>query len=151
MARVFYKNRIGRAAYVEHRGKDPFLKLFSIGVVNQESCFTCLFRNKSTADIRLGDYWGNRFKDNEEGVSMVIVNSSRGQEMLDAICSTITITKHDITDRFGQQHTDYEYPKYYKKSLEMLKDSQSNFKDVINLYETDFDRFKMTIKRMLHI
>lgn len=55
------------------------------------------------------------------------------------------------TDRFGQQHTDYEYPKYYKKSLEMLKDSQSNFKDVINLYETDFDRFKMTIKRMLHI
>ncbi len=82
---------------------------------------------------------------------MVIVNSSRGQEMLDAICSTITITKQDITDRFGQQHTDYEYPKYYKKSLEMLKDSQFNFKDVINLYETDFDRFKMTIKRMLHI
>lgn len=95
MARIFYENRIWGAAYVEHRGKDPFLKLFSIGVVNQESCFTCLFRNKSSADIRLGDYWGNRFKDNEEGVSIVIVNSSCGQEMLDAICSTITITKQN--------------------------------------------------------
>lgn len=126
-----------------------------MGVVNQESCFTCPFRNKSSADIRLGDYWGNRFKDNEEGVSMVIVNSSRGQEILDAIRDEITITRQDIKDRFGQQHTDYEYPKNYKRSLEMLKDSQFSFKDVVNLYETDYDRFKRTIKniikKMLHI
>lgn len=145
----------GGTAYVEHRGKDPFLKLFSMGVVNQESCFTCPFRNKSSSDIRLGDYWGNRFKDNEEGVSMVIVNSSFGQEILDSIHDEITITRQDITDRFGQQHTDYEYPKYYKKSLEMLKDSQSSFRDVINLYETDYDRFKRTVKnivkKILHI
>lgn len=145
----------GGTAYVEHKERDPFLKLFSMGVVNQESCFTCPFRNKSSADIRLGDYWGNRFKDNEEGVSMVIVNSSRGQEILDAIRDEITITRQDIKDRFGQQHTDYEYPKYYKKSLEMLNDSQFSFKDVVNLYETDYDRFKRTIKniikKMLHI
>lgn len=141
----------GGTAYVEHKERDPFLKLFSMGVVNQESCFTCPFRNKSSADIRLGDYWGNRFKDNEEGVSMVIVNSSRGQEILDAIRDEITITRQDIKDRFGQQHTDYEYPKYYKRSLEMLKDSQFSFKDVVNLYETDYDRFKRTIKKMLHI
>ena len=141
----------GGTAYVEHKERDPFLKLFSMGVVNQESCFTCPFRNKSSADIRLGDYWGNRFKDNEEGVSMVIVNSSRGQEILDAIRDEITITRQDKKDRFGQQHTDYEYPKYYKRSLEMLKDSQFSFKDVVNLYETDYDRFKRTIKKMLHI
>ena len=145
----------GGTAYVEHKERDPFLKLFSMGVVNQESCFTCPFRNKSSADIRLGDYWGNRFKDNEEGVSMVIVNSSRGQEILDAIRDEITITRQDIKDRFGQQHTDYEYPKNYKRSLEMLKDSQFSFKDVVNLYETDYDRFKRTIKniikKMLHI
>ena len=152
----YYMHIIGGVtAYVEHKERDPFLKLFSMGVVNQESCFTCPFRNKSSADIRLGDYWGNRFKDNEEGVSMVIVNSSRGQEILDAIRDEITITRQDIKDRFGQQHTDYEYPKYYKRSLEMLKDSQFSFKDVVNLYETDYDRFKRTIKniikKMLHI
>lgn len=86
---------------------------------------------------------------------MVIVNSSRGQEILDAIRDEITITRQDIKDRFGQQHTDYEYPKNYKRSLEMLKDSQFSFKDVVNLYETDYDRFKRTIKniikKMLHI
>ena len=52
----------GGTAYVASREKDPFLKLFSMGVVNQESCFTCPFRNETSADIRLGDYWGERFK-----------------------------------------------------------------------------------------
>lgn len=126
-----------------------------MGVVNQDTCFKCPFRNKTSADIRLGDYWGKRFQNNEEGVSMVLVNSERGLELLNAISDSITLIKQDIKERFGQQHTDYEYPKYYKKSLEMLKDDKSALKDVINLYETDFDRFKRQIKnlikRMLHL
>ena len=106
------------------RGKDPFLKLFSMGVVNQESCFTCPFRNKTSADIRLGDYWGERFKNNEDGVSMVLINGSRGLALLNAISDQVTINRQDITDRLGQQHTDYDYPKYYEKSLELLKNSK---------------------------
>ena len=101
--------------------------------VNQESCFTCPFRNETSADIRLGDYWGERFKNNEDGVSMVLINGSRGLALLNAVSDKVTINRQDITDRFGQQHTDYDYPKYYEKSLELLKNSKSEFKDVIGL------------------
>lgn len=139
----------GGTAYVASREKDPFLKLFSMGVVNQKSCFTCPFRNKTSADIRLGDYWGERFKNNEDGVSMVLINGSRGLALLNAVSDKVTINKQDITDRFGQQHTDYEYPKYYKESLELLKNSKSEFKDVIGLYESNFDRFKRKIKKII--
>lgn len=48
--------------YIVGVDNDPFLKLFILGVVNQKSCFTCPFRNKTVADIRLGDYWGHRFQ-----------------------------------------------------------------------------------------
>ena len=98
----------GGTAYVASREKDPFLKLFSMGVVNQESCFTCPFRNETSADIRLGDYWGERFKNNEDGVSMVLINGSRGLALLNAVSDKVTINRQDITDRFGQQHTDYD-------------------------------------------
>ena len=94
-------------------------------------------------------------QNNQEGVAMILVNSESGLDLLNAVSDSITLIKQDIKERFGQQHTDYEYPKYYKKSLEMLKDDKSALKDVINLYETDFDRFKRQIKnlikRMLHL
>ena len=69
--------------------------------------------------------------------------------MLNAVSDKVTINKQDITDRFGQQHTDCEYPKYYDKSLELLKNSKSEFKDVIGLYESNFDRLKRKIKRII--
>jgi hypothetical protein len=146
----YFMNISGKGvAYVENRKKDPFLKLFSMGVVNQESCFTCPLRNKTSADIRLGDYWGERFEKNEDGVSMVLVNGRRGSLLINAISDKVTINKQDIKERLGQQHTNYEYPKYYKKTLELLKNSKSEFKDIINLYESDFDRFKRKIKKII--
>ena len=44
----------GGTAYVASREKDPFLKLFSMGVVNQESCFTCPFRNETFDWVTIG-------------------------------------------------------------------------------------------------
>ena len=86
----------GGTAYVASREKDPFLKLFSMGVVNQESCFTCPFRNETSADIRLGDYWGERFKNNEDGVSMVLINGSRGLALLKKINQVLVIFLSEI-------------------------------------------------------
>lgn len=40
-------------------------------------------------------------------------------------------------------------PKYYKESLELLKNSKSEFKDVIGLYESNFDRFKRKVKKII--
>lgn len=108
------------ADYIANTDKDPFLKIFTMGAVNQKSCFTCRYRNQSVADIRLGDYWGERYKNTEDGVSMVLVNTSNGMNLMNQIREQIVLTKQDIVERFGQQHTDYQYPQYYEESIDML-------------------------------
>lgn len=135
--------------YVAVTEKDPFLKLFTMGVVNQKPCFTCSYRNQTAADIRLGDYWGERFKDTEDGISMVLVNTGKGNNLMEAIKNQIAFSRQDIKERLGQQHTDFKYPEHYDVSLEMLRDDQVQLKSVINLYETDFDRFKSRMKKLI--
>lgn len=135
--------------YIAEVNNDPFLKLFTMGVVNQESCFSCPFRNQTAADIRLGDYWGSRFLENEKGVSMVLVNTEIGSELINSIKTQANVSIQDIKERFGQQHTDYQYPKYYNASLSMLKDDCVQLRSVINLYETDFDRLKQKVKKFI--
>lgn len=120
-----------------------------MGVVNQLSCFKCPYRNYTMADIRIGDYWGKRFQASEEGYTMLLVNTRKGEEMLHSIDTDVLQEKQDITERFGQQHTEYEIPKYYAQSMKMLRDESVSLKSIINLYETDFDRLKRLCKRTI--
>jgi len=135
--------------YVANTDKDPFLKIFTMGAVNQKSCFTCLYRNQSAADIRLGDYWGTYYKNTEEGVSMVLVNTPEGMDLMNAIREKIVLSKRSITERFGQQHTNYQYPKYYDVSFEILLDEKAELKSIINLYENGHDRIKKKVKKIV--
>lgn len=136
------------ADYIANTDKDPFLKIFTMGAVNQKSCFTCRYRNQSVADIRLGDYWGERYKNTEDGVSMVLVNTSNGMNLMNQIREQIVLTKQDIVERFGQQHTDYQYPQYYEESIDMLVNEKVELQSIINLYETVFDRIIKKIKKV---
>lgn len=38
--------------------------------------------NRSSADIRIGDAWGNEYKDNEKGISALIAFTAKGQEII---------------------------------------------------------------------
>ena len=134
--------------YVAIADKDPFLKLFTMGAVNQKSCFTCPYRNQSAADIRLGDYWGAHFKNTEDGVSMVLVNTQKGMDILNVIKEQVVLSKRNIAERFGQQHTDYQYPKYYDVSFEILLNEKADLQSIINLYETGYDRLKRKVKEI---
>lgn len=114
----------GEREYVSSREKDPFLKLFTMGVFNQKQCFTCEYRNKSGADIRLGDFWGDRFKEREEGFSMVLTLTEKGEQILKDM-KNIVCEKVPIYERYGQQHTDYNIPVNYQKGFDMLKKGYS--------------------------
>lgn len=130
--------------YVSSREKDPFLKLFSMGVFNQKECFTCEFRNKSGADIRLGDFWGERFKEQEEGYSMVLVQTKRGKEIFRCL-NNIIYEEVSILERYGQQHVDYEIPTNYKIGFDMLKNGAS-IKRLVKLYDPLTRRIARRIK-----
>nr|WP_288730318.1 Coenzyme F420 hydrogenase/dehydrogenase, beta subunit C-terminal domain [uncultured Anaerobutyricum sp.] len=142
-----------KGEYVKSRKKDPFLKLFSLGCLNQKECFSCPFRNNSSADIRLGDFWGKRYDNSEEGYSMVLLLTNRGKTYFERL-SNIEKKSLSIEERFGQQHKDYLVPQNYKLGLKMLKDNRDLFK-IINLYDPLLQRIKrelkLEIKKLLNI
>lgn len=131
--------------YVKAKEDDPFLKLFTMGVLNQKACFTCQYRNSSAADIRLGDYWGERFRNSEAGHSMVAVQTEQGAALLKQI-PTIEWTQVPVKERYAQQTQDHTIPKYYEESFQMIKRGCHLFK-IRNLYESRWVRVKRKIKR----
>lgn len=65
--------------------EDYFFRLFLSDVCKQKSCSkgNCLFRKDHCfSDIRVGDFWGECFSEDQTGVSVVIPNSEKGTKLL---------------------------------------------------------------------
>lgn len=68
--------------YMRNDRKDLFYIFFRNSLCDMEGCYDCPYREKSGADIRIGDYWGPRYEKNEDGVSMVIGITSKGVQLI---------------------------------------------------------------------
>lgn len=66
---------------------DLFYKLFLGDTCMNRSCeYSCKYKYKnSSADIRIGDLWGNEYADVEEGVSALIAFSQRGLDVVEEL------------------------------------------------------------------
>lgn len=71
-------------------GEDCFSRWFFIKKMFRDSCYKCVYRTQNrVTDITMGDFWGieevdKEFDDNR-GVSIVSVNSAKGQGLVDLI------------------------------------------------------------------
>lgn len=68
----------------------PYLYSFMYGMTSRYSCYECSFaRIPRQGDITLADYWGVKEffpeMDDSKGVSMILVNSSNGQKVWNAV------------------------------------------------------------------
>lgn len=78
----------------EHSKENLYYKSFLQNINLRQSCASCEFTNlKRAADITLGDFWkidryNKKFND-KKGVSLVLVNSSKGQSLLQNIKSKL--------------------------------------------------------------
>lgn len=71
--------------YKREEHKDDFYAFFRRGLCYMEACSDCPYRERSAADLRIGDYWGDKFVDDKQGVSMVISNTCAGDELVNEI------------------------------------------------------------------
>jgi ferredoxin len=96
-----------KKTYIKRDTKDLFYKFFLAGSCNMDACYECKFRDSSSADIRMGDYWGPRFGKNKKGVSMAVPMSDAGDAVLKKLQKNgqIFIEKTDINDYFNCQQT----------------------------------------------
>ena len=87
--------RGGETVYLSEGADDLFYKFFLRRYVQQWACYDCPFRGEnSAADIRLGDFWGEKYAENREGVSVVVAVTEKGRT---ALLKTDGITLHPET------------------------------------------------------
>lgn len=78
---------------------DLFFKFFLSGTCLNEACYNCLMRiDNCSSDIRLADFWGKKYLDNEKGVSMVILNTVKGREAFAEIKDKIVFEEAGFDD-----------------------------------------------------
>ena len=80
-----------------------FMKLFLSNMYLKESCFNCGFKGTNRAsDITLGDFWGVSWfhdikkEDLEKGVSILLVNTKLGEEILNAVEKEVTLFESSL-------------------------------------------------------
>lgn len=83
----------GKTYCVPH-GEDPFMKLFLENICLRPACHSCRFKGfPRVSDITLGDAWGISGvlpdMDDDQGTSLILVNSAKGQALLTRIQSRI--------------------------------------------------------------
>lgn len=90
--------------YYASREKDLRIIAYHYGnLMMRESCNNCRFKHipRDGADVTLADFWGipaNEVDDMEKGISLVMVNTKKGEKILDAIDARICRIEKDLED-----------------------------------------------------
>lgn len=88
--------------YSKYTVEDSFYTLFNIGYSLRESCHTCKYTNlHRQGDVTLADFWGYRpknfkMRDFLKGTSLILINSTKGQELFNTIKTSICYEQSTI-------------------------------------------------------
>lgn len=138
--------------YHKSEKKDLFYDFFRTQIVYNKSCYECKYRAKTNADIRLGDYWGPKFKKEDDGISMVIVNTKNGEKLLQELINNkqISAEKQPIEDYFKSQQTVNDtMPLLYNQIIAELNDEETSLREISKKYCKDELRYN-EIKRKIY-
>lgn len=91
------------AEYCVRNSEDPYMKGFLDNIYLHSSCYDCKFKTiHRKSDITLADFWGvwnilPQFNDSK-GVSLVITNSEKGEQLIKSIEAEIEVAETDINE-----------------------------------------------------
>lgn len=100
-------------------GKMSFTFLFYQHIMFRHSCGKCPYTNtKRPSDITIADFWGWEKTDpninaDDKGVSLILVNTEKGQEIFEAVKDRMTIIPAKLEDCLqpNLQHPTAIHPK----------------------------------------
>lgn len=107
--------------------KDMFYVFYLGDYCFNEPCYDCKYKmDNSSADIRVGDLWGEKYKKQTDGVSAVLALTEKGKSIIDelkGICQCIPETFDVVTD--GQMSHSPEMPSLRRYLLKDLASQHS--------------------------
>ena len=133
---------------------DMFYRLFLSDCCLGKACYGhCKFKYaNSSADIRIGDLWGDTYKGDEEGVSAVVAFTEKGETILHQCNCTFIAHPLEVVAE-GQMKTSPDIPPYAKDIWEVLRDESATIIQaisIINRFER-IERWKGRVNRLLHM
>lgn len=102
------KIEMRKQSYCKKASDDGFYQLFFNHILLRPSCYTCIYANKNReGDITVGDFWGideiNSDFSDENGVSLVIINTPKGERIFEAIKNQLDISCQTMEDAEKKQ------------------------------------------------
>lgn len=130
--------------------KNYFYKIFFDDMMLNNSCYNCNVRKEySYADIRLGDFWGRKYYNKQDGVSAILVFSEKGKNLLQQTNINIIEEFDNVEECLNYQSTqDYKNIELNNKYINKVKD-YTLLSKLIKDYRSDFNlnkRIKLYIK-----
>ncbi|PYG86555.1 coenzyme F420-reducing hydrogenase beta subunit [Ruminiclostridium sufflavum DSM 19573] len=147
-----------RKPYIADYFTDPYLIGFSKDYFSRDCCYECKYTKLNRqSDITIADFWGyvsddRRYRNDEKGISLVLINSEKGSKVFSAISAAYIVRqksiqevmknkslytpykKNPLSDDFWKEyleHRDFELVKnkYFYKRRGSLKHRLSRFID----------------------
>lgn len=92
-----------QVVYERTLNKDWYYKAFFGGLICRESCLHCKYAQfQRVTDLTIGDFWGLKQEepnvDIRKGVSMMIVNTEKGAEVLRAVSDRVTMKEKTMEE-----------------------------------------------------
>lgn len=133
------------------KSKDPFFDIFFGGDIMNEACYNCNSRSTMAyGDIRIGDYWGEKYDTNMKGVSAVVIKTHLGKVFFESIQQKMKLENAAFADIVKAQ----SYSKtqsFDKERRSFLLQNMSQNTDLKRIYKEYMGMFplKTRIKKQL--
>ena len=146
------------SSYKKEEKKDDFYAFFRRGLCDMPSCSDCPYREHSASDLRIGDYWGERFLDDKQGVSMVIANTLYGKQLIEQLKQKqlCQVDEYNLEEYWTVQYP-YNQPRplIRERLIEELKSHSTSLHALRKKYCSYYDKYERlnkfvrVIKKML--
>ncbi len=129
---------------------DDFYTLFFSDLALNDSCYNCTLRSSFTyTDIRLGDFWGEKYDTNTKGISALVLCTQKGKEIFEFIKDNIVYSEEKIDIVVENQSFGKKYEIDFKMRdliLENLSNNKLSIKEATKMYKNSLN-LKQKIKR----
>ena len=141
-----------KKSYIESRWTkgDMFYSLFLGHCCLGKQCFEhCKYKyDNSSADIRIGDLWGETYKDDEDGVSCAIAFTEKGEQVLRKVNCDLTPHPFEVVAE-GQLRESPKPLPITKAINKKLKSADCTIEDVVGVL-LKYRRRQAVFRRLLN-
>lgn len=132
---------------------DCFYTAFFDNQFVNKSCLNCKLRGEfSGADIRVGDFWGKQFENDDDGVSAIVKLTKRGGDFFNQCSNIQVLGRYELSDIMPYQSCDpYKENPLRDQIFKKLFESQ-DLTAAMKIYQKQYSitkKGKLAVKRVL--